>query len=52
MFKPGGRSAHEGEGLQPPKTEIKKKHIIDIMVPKVLRDFPFGQNQPLKSADD
>jgi hypothetical protein len=36
-----------------PKTEIKKKtDFVDIMISKVLRDFPFGRNQPLKSADD
>jgi hypothetical protein len=42
--------------LQPPKTpkpEIKKNtDIVDIIISKVLRDFPFSRNQPLKSADD
>jgi hypothetical protein len=45
------------QGLQPPprppKTEIKKKTaFVDIMISEVLRDFPFSQNQPPKSADD
>jgi hypothetical protein len=25
---------------------------MDVMISNVLRDFPFSQNQPLKSADD
>jgi hypothetical protein len=29
-----------------------KKHFIRNMISKVLRDFPFSRNQPLKSADD
>jgi hypothetical protein len=37
---------------KPPKTEILKKHTVDIMVSQVLRDFPFSQNQRLNSADD
>jgi hypothetical protein len=36
---------------QTPKTEIQKIHFVDIMILKVLRNFPFSRNQPLKSAD-
>jgi hypothetical protein len=36
---------------KPPKTEIKKTYFVDIITSKVLRDLPFSQNQPLKSAD-
>jgi hypothetical protein len=35
-----------------PKPEFKKKDFVDIMISKVLRDFPFSRNQPLKSAGD
>jgi hypothetical protein len=48
--KRGGGAA----GLQPPKTpkpKFKKTDFVDF-ISKLLRDFPFGQNQPLKSADD
>jgi hypothetical protein len=36
---------------QKPETEIKETGFVD-MISKVLRDFPFSRNQPLKSADD
>jgi hypothetical protein len=42
-------------GLQPPKppkTEIKNTDFVGIMISKVLRDFAFSRNQPLKLADD
>jgi hypothetical protein len=44
-------------GQQPPQThpkpKVKKKtDFVDIMISKVLRDFPFSRNQPLKSSDD
>jgi hypothetical protein len=43
-------------GLQPPKTpknqNLKSTNFVDIMISKVLRDFPFSRSQPLKSADD
>jgi hypothetical protein len=36
-----------------PKFEIKKKTgFVDIMISKVLRDFPFSRNPLLNSADD
>jgi hypothetical protein len=38
--------------LKPPKTEILKTDFVDIMILKVLRDFTFSRNQPLKLADD
>jgi hypothetical protein len=42
-------------GCSPPQTtqklKIKKTDLVDIMVSKVLCDFPFSRNQPLKSAD-
>jgi hypothetical protein len=52
---PGG-----GGGLQPdspptpsPKNRnLKNTDFVDIMISKVLRDFSFSRNQPLKSADD
>jgi hypothetical protein len=40
---------------QTPKNQNKKKRktdFVDIMISKVLCDFPFSRNQPLKSADD
>jgi hypothetical protein len=38
---------------KPPKTEIwKSTGFVDIMISKILHDFPFGRSQPLKSADD
>jgi hypothetical protein len=41
-------------GCSPPKPpKIKKKtDFVDIMISKVLREFPVSRNQPLKSADD
>jgi hypothetical protein len=49
----------QGEGLpgcsprNPPNPKVKKKtDFIVIMMSKVLRELPFSQNQPLKSADD
>jgi hypothetical protein len=36
----------------PPKPKFKNTDFVDIMISKVLRDFPFRRNQPLKSADD
>jgi hypothetical protein len=35
-----------------PKFEKKKKTNFIAMISKVLCDFPFSRNQPLKSADD
>jgi hypothetical protein len=44
-----------GGGLQPdspPQTRnLKNTDLVDI-ISSVLRDLPFSQNQPLKSADD
>jgi predicted RNA-binding protein YlxR (DUF448 family) len=43
-------------GMQPPqthKTEIKTTQVfLGIVISKVLCDFPFSRNKPLKSADD
>jgi hypothetical protein len=43
-------------GLQPPQTpknqNLKNTGFVDIMISKVLCDFPCSWNQPLKSADD
>ena len=40
----------------PPKTpqnrNLKSTDFVDIIISKVLRDFPFSRNQPLTSADD
>jgi hypothetical protein len=53
------RGTPKGVGLpgcapptKPPKPKLKKTHYVDIMIAKVLRDFPFIRNQPLKSTDD
>jgi hypothetical protein len=53
------KGAPKGEGgatgLQPsnpPKPKLKEIYFVDIMISKVLRDFPFSRNQPLKTADD
>ena len=46
--------AGEG-GLQPPtqiEELIKKTDFVDTMISIVLRDLPFSQSQPLKTADD
>jgi hypothetical protein len=49
----GGGGGCRAAARQTPKTEIlKKTDFVDIMISKVLRDFPFSRNQPLKSADD
>ena len=59
-YRSQGGTQGEG-GLQPssPPLQIsqnrnlkKNKDFVDIIVSKVLRDLPFSQNQPLKSADD
>jgi hypothetical protein len=36
----------------PQNRNLKNTDFVDIMISKALRDFPFSQNQPLKSADD
>jgi hypothetical protein len=36
----------------PINPNLKSTDFVDIMISKVLRDFPFSRNQPLKSADD
>jgi hypothetical protein len=47
----GGRGA-AGAAAPPPNPNLKDTDFVDIMMSKVLRDFPFSRNQPLKSADD
>jgi hypothetical protein len=52
-----GRSPGGGglPGCNPPNPQnrnLKSSGFVDIMVSKVLRDFPFSRNQSLKSADD
>jgi hypothetical protein len=48
-----GRTQGGLQSPKPPKTKLKKKtDIVDTTISNVLRDFPFSQNQPLKSADD
>jgi hypothetical protein len=58
---PQGRNQRGGGalGLQPPspskcpKTEIEKAEALYVLwLSKVLRDFPFNQNQPMKLAAD
>jgi hypothetical protein len=36
---------------KPPKLKCKRHRFVNIMISKVLRDFPFSRNQPLKLAD-
>jgi hypothetical protein len=47
MDAPGG-----GEAAASPNRNLKNTGFVDIMISKFLRDFPFSQNQSLKSADD
>jgi hypothetical protein len=51
--------AHSRGGCRivaPPQTpqnqNLKDTDFVDMIISKVLRDFPFSRNQPLKSADD
>jgi hypothetical protein len=48
--------AHQNGGLRSaasPKLNIKKNtDFVDMMISNVLRNLPYSQNQPLKSADD
>jgi hypothetical protein len=47
------RAAAPSHTPKRPKRKFKKNiDFVDIMISKVLRDFPFSRNQPLKSADD
>jgi hypothetical protein len=39
-------------GTAPPKLKFKETDFVDILLSKILRDFPFSGKQPLKSADD
>ena len=51
------RGAPKGRGLpgcsppNPQNRNLKNTDLVDI-ISKVLRDFPFSRNQPLKSDDD
>jgi hypothetical protein len=51
-----GRTQGGAAGLQHPQTpqnrNLKNTDFVDIVISKVLRDFPFSRNQPLKSADE
>jgi hypothetical protein len=38
--------------LKPTIRNLKNTDFVDIMISRVLQDFHFSQNQPLKSADD
>lgn len=47
--KRGGGAA----GIQPhPQIGMKKTGIVETMISNILRNLPFSQNQPRKSADD
>jgi hypothetical protein len=52
----GAPKGEEAAGLQPSQTpknwNLKNTDFVDIMISKVLCDFSFSRNQPLKSADD
>ena len=53
-----GRRAHTRRGLLHPPPHLPDNHLkkiasfVDTNIANVLRDLPFSQNQPLKSADD
>jgi hypothetical protein len=51
-----GRNQRGLPGCSPPpnhlKLKIKKTDFVDIILSKVLRDFHFSRNQPLKLADE
>jgi hypothetical protein len=36
----------------PPKLKFKKTDFVDVIISKVLHDFPFSRNPPQKLADD
>jgi hypothetical protein len=49
----GGGGCWAADPAQTPqKRNLKTTDFVDTMISKVLRDFPFILNQPLKSADD
>jgi hypothetical protein len=52
----GAHKAGSAAGLQSPQAprnrNLKNTDFVDIMISEVLRDLPFSQNHPLKSADD
>jgi hypothetical protein len=48
----GGGACRAADVQNSPKLKFKKPSFVDIMISKGLRDLPFSQNQPLKSADD
>jgi hypothetical protein len=48
----GGGCRAAAPPKRPQNRNLKKKDLVDIILTKVLRDFPFSRNQPLKSADD
>jgi hypothetical protein len=59
IYKTIGAPKGDAAGLHlppPPQTlrnrNLKNTDFVYIMISKVLRDFPFSRNQPLKSADD
>jgi hypothetical protein len=54
-----GERAHQGGGSwvaapppKPPNLEFKKVDFVGIMLSKLLHDFPFSRNPPLKSVDN
>jgi hypothetical protein len=52
----GAHPTRGGPGCSPPPNpqnrNLKATDFVDIKISKVLPDFPFSQNQPVKSADD
>jgi hypothetical protein len=49
----GAQPKGGGRGGAATQIEVhKKRHAADTMISIVLRDLPFSQNQPLKTADD
>jgi hypothetical protein len=42
----------ERGAAQPNQRFFKKNHFVDTTISIILRDLPFSQNQPLKTADD
>jgi hypothetical protein len=48
----GRGSCPVAEGPKPPSRNSENIDFVDITALKVLRDFRFSRNRPLKSADD
>jgi hypothetical protein len=52
LIQGGAAAVLQSPPPKPEKPKFKKQRFLNIMTSKVLRDFPLGRNQPLKSVDD